>query len=330
MAVVDGTLGAGGHSLAILKKIFPGGRLISIDLDKRALRNFEKVLQKKGFSVDPASSGWHRISGVKRKLIGDRPSSAASVPSRKLGFVYWRGVNDNFANLDTIVAEMPGIESGVKAVFADLGMSSDQLGDGTRGFSFQKGGPLDMRYSPEKQEKTAADIVNGYTKKELARIFRDFGEEKYAERIARATAREREAKKIDSTSELTKIVSKAVPQRYKKRRIHFATRVFQALRIEVNEELENLRKLLKNSGSLLSENGRLAIITFHSLEDRIVKNFFRDESRDCVCPPHCPKCECSHERSLKIITKKPIVAEEEEIKKNPRARSAKLRVAERI
>lgn len=304
MTVVDGTLGAGGHSIEILKKILPDGKLISIDWDKRALENFQKKLKKD-------------------KIVG-----------------YWCGVSDNYANLDKIFRRLE-LDS-ADAIFVDLGFSSDQIEDARRGFSFLKNGPLDMRYSPETQKMTAADIVNGYPEQKLIEIFRNYGEERYAGRIAREIVKARKVeprsrrcaslrgKKIIGTEELVEIISKAVPENYKRGKIHPATRVFQALRIEVNQELENLEIFLEKAVRILAGGGRLAVISFHSLEDRIVKQFFQKESRDCVCPPKFPKCICAHKKSLKIITKKPVQPSEKEIHENPRARSAKLRVAEKI
>ncbi len=292
MTVVDGTLGAGGHSMEILKKILPGGKLISIDWDKKAIEDFK--------------SYWQGNQALEN----------------------WTGVNDNFANISGIVRGL-GIES-VDSVFADLGFSSDQIEDAQRGFSFLKDGPLDMRYSPESEGLTAADAVNGYSGDELFRIFKDYGEEKFAGRIAKEIVKARKIQAIKRTKELVGVVSAAVPEKYKKGRIHFATKTFQALRIEVNRELENLEKFLEETADLLAGGRRVGIVAFHSLEDRTVKRFFQKESKDCLCPPNFPKCVCGHKARLKIITKKPVSASEREIRENPRSRSAKLRVAERI
>jgi 16S rRNA (cytosine1402-N4)-methyltransferase len=292
--VVDGTLGAGGHALEILKKISPGGKLIAIDWDKRAIDSFGKKEQVKE-------------SIAKRELIL---------------------ANGSYVDLEEILRGL-GFQT-VDAIFADLGFSSDQIEDVQRGFSFLKSGMLDMRYSPETQKKNAADVINRYPEDKLAEIFRSFGEEKFAKRIAGRIIESRKEKKIEKTGELVDIISKAVPEFYRRGRIHCATRVFQALRIEVNQELSNLSRFLEAAIDNLANGGRLAIISFHSLEDRIVKNFFRLHSRDCVCPPSFPKCVCRHRQTLKIITKKPIVPTESEIKENPRARSAKLRVAEKL
>jgi 16S rRNA (cytosine1402-N4)-methyltransferase len=300
MTVVDGTLGAGGHSLEILKRILPGGKLISIDWDKRAVRNFKKKLEEE-FSI------------AKRKLIHKA----------------WRGVVDNYANIGQILRGL-GIQS-VEAIFVDLGFSSDQIEDPQRGFSFLHNGPLDMRYSPEKQKKTAADIVNSYPEERLVGIFKNYGEEKFARKIARGIKERRKTRKIRETRELVEIILDSIPAgKYQRARIHPATKVFQALRIETNQELENLKKFLPQAIEALASEGRLAIISFHSLEDRLVKSIFREESRDCLCPPTFPQCVCGHQARLKIITKRPIIASEKEIRENPRARSAKLRVAQKI
>lgn len=319
MTVIDGTLGAGGHSIAIFKKILPGGKLISIDWDKRAIENFEKKLRKESYGPAPIKSNFNgdRCDFKIVKKIGGNNIAG-----------YWCGANDNFANLDNIIRGLGLKVAG--AICVDLGFSSDQVEDANRGFSFLKNGPLDMRYSPEVQEKTAADVVNGYPKEKLVEIFRNYGEEKYARIIAGGIVQARKIGKIKETGTLVKIISESIPRSHERKKIHFATKVFQALRVEVNQELENLKKFLEQAVEILAHKGRLAVISFHSLEDRIVKQFFQRESRDCVCPPDFPKCVCAHKRRLKIITKKPIVPGEKEIRENPRARSAKLRIAEKI
>jgi len=330
MTVVDGTLGAGGHSVAILEKILPGGKLISIDLDRRAIDEFEKRLEE-GISIAKKELIRAVCSApVNNNKNNDRVFSLFEKLGNRRGKVvgYWRGAAGNYANLKNILRGL-GIHS-VDAVFVDLGFSSDQIENPERGFSFLKSGPLDMRYSPETQERTAAGIVNAYPEKKLVEIFRNFGEEKFAGRIARAIVNSRKIKRIGRTEELVQIISDTVPQKYKNSRIHFATKVFQALRIETNQELENLKNFLNQSTGSLASEGKLAIISFHSLEDRIVKDFFRFESRDCVCPPNFPKCVCDKRQRLRIKTKKPIVASDRETQENPRARSAKLRVAEKV
>jgi len=344
MTVVDGTLGAGGHSAAALAKIVPGGRLISIDWDGSAVKNFEKKLEE-GIPIakreliftraHESATGRSVVSApinIKNKNDDQSFSHFKKLGNRKGEIVgSWRGAVDNYANIKEILGGFGSdVTSGVDAVFVDLGFNSDQIENAKRGFSFLRNGPLDMRYSPETQKRTAADIVNNCAQDELTRIFKDLGEEKFAKRIAREIIEARKIERIGTTEELVKIVSRAIPERQKRGKVHFATKVFQALRIETNQELENLKIFLGRATEVLASKGILAIISFHSLEDRIVKNFFREEARDCVCPSNFPKCVCGHRARLKIITKKPITASEEEKKDNPRARSAKLRIAERI
>jgi 16S rRNA (cytosine1402-N4)-methyltransferase len=335
--VIDGTLGAGGHSAAALKKIIPGGKLISIDWDERAVREFDNILNKKGIAV---SANKER---VKTQSANERESSAP-VTSNAYGEIisplalkplfsgdkivgYWCGANDNYANLDKIIKSL-GIKA-IDAIFLDLGFSSDQIEDPQRGFSFRKNGPLDMRYS-ENEEKTATDIVNRYPEKHLEQIFKEYGEERFAGRIAKRIVQERRVSPIKDVNELVEVIAKAVPRNCRLGRIHFATRIFQALRIETNHELENLRKFLEEASKAVVSGGKLAVISFHSLEDRIVKSFFQKESRDCICPTNYLKCECKHRAKIKIITKKPIIPGASETRSNPRARSAKLRIAEII
>ena len=358
MTVVDGTLGAGGHSEEILKKILPGGKLISIDLDPQPVESFKKSLQTgiliakkelirtarsapvniKNKNGNQAFSHFEKLGNREGKIVGNWRGATPTPTEKKNSesediFGYWCGVNDNYANIKEIIGGLgltPREERVVDAVLVDLGFSSDQIENANRGFSFLRNGPLDMRYCQDLQEETAADVVNNRAENELAQIFRDFGEEKFAKKIAREIAKARRTKEIKETGDLIKIISAAVPERYKRGRVHFATKAFQALRIETNRELENLKKFLARAVEVLASKGILAVISFHSLEDRIVKNFFRDEARDCVCPPNFPKCVCAHRRRLKIVTKKPITAQESEIKANPRARSAKLRVAQKV
>ncbi len=276
--VIDGTLGSGGHMVEILKRVMPGGKLIGIDWDERAILKFKKRLREDDILIP------------KRDLIL---------------------VNDNYANIDSILRGL-GVKT-ADAVLLDLGFSSDQIENAERGFSFLKDGNLDMRYSPETQSRTAANVVNDYSQEELKDIFQRFGEERFSGRIARAIVESRRAKPIKRTLELVEVIRRAIPKKFARGRIHPATRVFQALRIEVNRELENLEKFLDEVLNNLTSGGRLVIISFHSLEDRVVKNFFK-----------------ANKDRLKIVTKKPIAPSREEIAYNPRSRSAKLRAAERI
>mgnify|MGYP001130456848 CR=1 FL=1 len=274
---VDCTLGGGGHAEAILEKTSPQGKFLGIDWNKASLMVAKKRL--------------------------------ASFENRSIF------VCDNFVNLTKIVRENNFIP--ISGILLDLGLSSYLLEKSKKGFSFRKDEYLDMRYSqlPATNLKlTAADIINTYSEKELIKIFKKYGEERYAKAIVREIVQVRKKEKIDTTFKLVNVVLSAVPASYKRRRIHPATKVFQALRIAVNNELENLRQVLPQAQELLESGGRLALISYQSLEDRIVKNFFKEKSK---------------EDNLRIITKKPIVSTQEEIQKNPRSRSAKMRVAER-
>jgi len=234
-------------------------------------------------------------------------------------------VNDNFANLENILEKLNIVK--VNAILADLGWSSDQLADPDLGFSFRFDAPLDMRLRRE-GDLSAASIVNGYSEYELENLIRIFGEEKNSRKIAHAICQYRKNKKIKNTVELAKILEKIFSRRFGK--IHPATKTFQAIRIAVNHELENLEKFLPKAIDSLKPGGRLAVISFHSLEDRIVKNIFRENARGCICPVNFPRCVCGKSPKIKIITKKPIVPERIQIDSNPRSRSAKLRVCERL
>jgi 16S rRNA (cytosine1402-N4)-methyltransferase len=285
-AVVDATLGGGGHSREILKKIGNQGTLIAIDQDKEAIEEFKR-------------------KNIENIIL----------------------INDNFANLKNILTDS-GIEK-VDAIAADLGISSDQLNQADRGFSFMSESELDMRMD-QSQRLSAKVIVNTYQKEDLVKIFRDFGDERYANGIAKNICEERKKKPIRTTKELVSIIEKSVPGDYKHRKIHFATRIFQSLRIETNDEMENLKKFIPDAIDFLKSEGRLAIITFHSGEDRIVKNLFRQYARGCICPKNFPVCRCGKESKIRIVSKKPILPSAVELEKNPRARSAKLRVLEKI
>ena len=288
---MDATLGGGGHSIEILQSVGEKGRLVAIDMDEAAIERFKS-----------------KIKNQKSK--------------------FWKNVfliNRNFADLENILGELK-IEK-VNAVLADLGWSSDQLQG--RGMSFMKDEPLDMRLNRD-QENTAKKIVDGYSQKELERILKEYGEEKFARNIARNIIEYRKNKTIETTRELAEIIEKTIPKRFQKAGINLATRTFQALRIEVNNELENLEKFIPLAIEVLAPEGRLVVISFHSLEDRIVKNIFRQNARGCICPNDFPECRCGKSPKIKIITKKPIIPEENELKINPRSRSAKLRICEKI
>lgn len=288
--VIDATLGGGGHSREILKKIGREGTLIAIDADADAIKNFE-----------------FRILNFKNK-----------------GRICL--VNDNFANLDKILADLK-IEK-VDAILADFGISSDQL-EAERGFSFQEDTLLDMRMN-QNGEMTAEKIVNNYSEEELAKIFSEYGEEKFAKRIAREIAVQRKIKPIKKTLELVGIIVSSIPEKFKYQRIHPATKVFQALRIETNKELESIRKFIPKAIEVLNKSGRLAVIAFHSGEDGIAKEILRENARGCICPPNFPICQCGKKPVVRIVTKKPILPSVSEIGSNPRSRSAKLRVIEKL
>ena len=235
--------------------------------------------------------------------------------------------HDNFKNATKVLnKEKIGLLDGI---LLDLGVSSRQLESPERGFSFASDAFLDMRMD-QRSKTTAFDLLNNSSENELATIFKEFGEERWAKRIARAIARKREITPIRTTGELSNLILSAVPAKSKKYKIHPATRVFQALRIAVNNELDALSTILDDGVECLKPSGRFCVITFHSLEHRLVKTRFRQLEKGCICPSDIPQCVCGRKSVLKVITKKPIVPKEDEVKKNPRARSAKLRVAEKI
>jgi len=285
--VIDATLGGGGHSLEILKKIKKSGRLIAFDADKEAIERFEL----KNFEIE-------------KKIFL---------------------VNENFAKLKDVLSNLK-IDK-VNAILADLGWSSDQLIG--KGISFQKDERLDMRLN-KNQKLTAYAVVNQYPREKLKRVIEKYGEERFAGRIAFSIIKRRTEKKIETTKDLAEIIEKVIGKRYRNQKINSATRTFQALRIEVNEELDNLEIFLRSSIEKLEKEGRLAVISFHSLEDRIVKNIFRENARGCICPKSFPVCICGKKPIVKVVTSKPIIPKIFEIEKNPRARSARLRVCEKI
>lgn len=288
-----------------------------------------------GLVVDATlGGGGHAEAFLKRmekaRLIGmDRDREAVERCGRRLAPYAGRVSlhKAHFAELGAVL-EKEGAP-GARAMVFDLGVSSYHLDDPARGFSFRHPGPLDMRLDREGTQ-TAADIVNGANERELASIFRKYGEEKRAGRIARAIVAHRSQAPIETTDALARIVEQAAGPHRGARRIHPATKVFQALRIAVNRELEGLGEAIAAAVDALAPGGRIAVISFHSLEDRIVKNTFRDLTTRCVCPKESPVCVCGRPGKLSVLTKKPVVPGAEEISQNPRARSARLRVAERL
>jgi 16S rRNA (cytosine1402-N4)-methyltransferase len=232
----------------------------------------------------------------------------------------------NFAQLDRVAEKLGRPVNGV--VF-DLGLSSVQLDDPERGFSFQSNGPLDMRMD-RTEPWTAADLLNRESESELRRILKDYGEERWAARIAKRIVERRRQTPLRTTKDLVDLVSGAIPRGAWPRDIHVATRTFQALRIAVNRELDAIEKGLKAAIAVLASGGRVGVVSFHSLEDRIAKNLFNVEATDCICPPQAPVCLCGHRRSVRVVTRKPITPSDTEVRDNPRSRSAKLRVAEKL
>ena len=284
---VDGTLGGGGHSEAILKKA--NCTLIGIDRDDDALK----------------------AAGERLKPYGDRV---------KL-------VKSNFADIKNVLDDL-GIEK-IDGCILDLGVSSYQLDTAERGFSYQHSAPLDMRMD-QNQYMSAFNVVNEYSVKELTRILRDYGEEQWAPRIAQYIVAERQKGSINTTGELVEIIKKAIPTRARRTGPHPAKRTFQAIRIEVNNELGILEGTVRDVSEKLNIGGRMCVITFHSLEDRIVKNVFKFASTGCICPPRTPICICGHKASITLPNRKPIIATEEEQKTNSRSTCAKLRIAEKL
>ncbi len=235
-------------------------------------------------------------------------------------------VRNNYCNMPTVLKEL-GIEK-VNGIVLDLGVSSYQLDTAERGFSYKEDGPLDMRMD-NRQTLTAKDIVNGYSEMELYRIIRDYGEDKFAKNIAKHIVRMRAEKELTTTYELNEAIKAAIPMKIRKNTGHPSKKTFQAIRIELNKELEVLNNTLQDMIDLLDEGGRICIITFHSLEDRIVKSIFRKNENPCTCPPSFPVCMCGKKSKGKVITRKPILPSEEEMERNRRSKSAKLRVFEK-
>lgn len=285
---VDGTLGGGGHSYHILKRLNDTGMLIGIDRDTDALKAASEKLSE---------------------------------------FNNFKTVHDNHANIINILKELN--INGVDGILLDLGVSSYQLDEADRGFSYMHNAKLDMRMNRE-DKISAYEVVNNYSEEQLFKIFLDYGEEKYSKSIARKICETRKTKEIENTFELVDIIKSAMPGKALNEKQHPAKRVFQAIRIEVNQELEKLKQAVIDSILSLNDGGRLAIITFHSLEDKIVKHAYEEMEGRCTCPKDFPVCVCNYKSYGKIINKKPIISNEEELEENPRARSAKLRVFERI
>lgn len=286
---VDGTVGGAGHSIEIVKRLSENGRLICVDKDEDALK-----------------AAGERLAPYKDRVTF---------------------IHDDYKNL---VNELDSIGVGkVDGILLDLGVSSYQLDNAERGFSYMKDALLDMRMD-RSQRISAHEVVNGYTESELARILFDYGEEKLARQIARNIVRARSEKPIETTLELAKIVEDTYPAKTRWKFGHPAKRTFQAIRIEVNDELSSLGEAVTAMARRLEKGGRMAVITFHSLEDRIVKSAFKELSLACTCPPDFPVCVCGKVQEVELVNKKPITASEEELENNSRSQSAKLRVIEKL
>jgi 16S rRNA (cytosine1402-N4)-methyltransferase len=292
--IVDCTLGGAGHAKRLLELVAPGGILVGIDQDDAALTVAENTLR-----------------------LGQQ------IPDESI--VLLKG---NFGDLDDLlsIAHLPYVDG----FLFDLGVSSPQLDFPERGFSYHEDAPLDMRMDPGHRTLTAAEVIATYAEADLARIIREFGEEKWASRIAHFIAETRERHPIETTLQLVDVIKRAVPAAARRSGPHPARRTFQALRIEVNDELGVLQRGLEAAARWLTSGGRIAVISYHSLEDRIVKQFFADESQGCTCPPDLPVCTCGNVPVLRVLTRRPIAPSREEVEANPRARSAKLRVAEKL
>ncbi|WP_167956903.1 16S rRNA (cytosine(1402)-N(4))-methyltransferase RsmH [Anaerosporobacter faecicola] len=236
-------------------------------------------------------------------------------------------VRSNYCNMRQVLQEL-GIEK-VDGIVLDLGVSSYQLDTAERGFTYRENAPLDMRMD-QRNEQTAKDIVNSYSEYDLYRIIRDYGEDKFAKNIAKHIVKARESKPLETTDELTEVIKAAIPMKVRMNTGHPAKKTFQAIRIELNKELEVLNDTLNDMIDLLNPEGRICIITFHSLEDRIVKSIYRNNENPCTCPPSFPVCVCGKKSKGKVITRKPIIPSEEELEENSRSKSSKLRVFERI
>ena len=287
---IDCTLGAGGHAKGVLELSSPEGKLYAFDLDSQAI-------------------------DIAKKNLNDYSERV----------VY---INSNYSSLEEAIKEYHIDMSKIKGVYIDLGLSSMQLNNKEKGFSFKFEAPLDMNFG-EGSVLSAAEILNIWSEEEIGKIIRDYGEEKYWRLIASKIVKRRKTKPFVTTTELVDLIMSIKP-RNALDRIHPATKTFQALRIAVNDELNNLKELLPRCIDLLPSRARLVIISFHSLEDRIVKNIFREMSTDCICPPNFPQCVCKHKASVKKVTSKPIIPTIDEINNNPRARSAKLKIVEKI
>ncbi len=298
---VDCTLGGAGHSSKILEKL-ENGLLIGFDKDQEA--------------IDASTSKLSKICNVFSKDNFERVNEKSCLI-----------IKDDFKNSPSVLIEL-GITK-IDGILIDLGVSSHQLDTAERGFSFKKDAPLDMRMDSS-QSLTAKQIVNSYSEEQLRNLFKEYGEEEFAFSIAKNICKARALKEIETTLELNEIIENSMPKKVVFSRGGAAKKVFQALRIEVNGELNLLKETIENLIKFLCPGGRIAIISFHSLEDRIVKNVFKDLAQGCICPKNFPICVCNHKATIEIVTRKPIVASEKEQQENSRSTCAKLRVAEKL
>jgi len=294
---VDCTLGGAGHTKRIAQFVGPTGTIVGIDQDDAAL-----------------------VAAADTLRLGQQEFDGKDLPNIVL-------VKGNFGNLDDALlqARIPYVD----AFLFDLGVSSPQLDIADRGFTYQEDVPLDMRMDPQTQPMTAADIVNSYSEDEIARVLRVYGEERWASRIAAFIVAARGRQPLTTTGELVDIIKAAIPAAARKGKGHPARRTFQALRVEVNHELEVLERGLRSAVRWLAPGGRIAVISYHSLEDAIVRDVFAEYAQGCVCPPDLPVCRCGREPVLRIVARRPIVPTADEVDRNPRARSARMRVAEK-
>lgn len=290
--VCDCTLGGAGHSVKMAAQVGEDGLLLGVDQDDMALEAAAARLEREA-------------PGTPTKLL-----------------------KGNFGDLDKLLcsAEVPGVDG----FLFDLGVSSPQLDIPGRGFSYNEDAPLDMRMDPGNNTLNAAEVINTYNEADLARILRVYGEEKFSSQIAREIVRRRETSPIETTGDFVEVIKAGIPAAARRHGGHPAKRSFQAIRIEVNHELEVLERGLEAAIRWTNPKGRICVISYHSLEDRIVKHMFQEMSQGCICPPEIPVCVCGHVPSLKVITRKPLVASPQEVERNPRARSAKIRVAMRL
>ena len=286
---VDGTLGGGGHAFQVCSRLNENGHFYGIDQDAAAIE----------------------AAGERLRCFGNQVTIIRSNYCRMVEELKARGV------------------TGVDGIVLDLGVSSYQLDEADRGFTYREDAALDMRMD-QRQEKTARDIVNGYSEMELYRVIRDYGEDKFAKNIAKHIVQAREKKPVETTGELVEIIKASIPAKIRMQKGHPAKQTFQAIRIELNRELEVLRDSLDDMIDFLNPGGRICIITFHSLEDRIVKNAFRTNEHPCTCPPDFPVCVCGKVSKGRVVTRKPVLPGEKELEENSRSKSAKLRVFERI